>query len=157
MFGFDAHALLYNAAPVAVNYQKVNSSAFRMTVDVGSMDLTILNRVLRPLQSLELKSGYLDRFQLEATAMRDSARGQATMSYSNLHMTLLNKSDPGKKWLGQDIVSFLANGVLRHNREQAWAPVEEIRIPEKSVFNYWKRIAVNGALNVVRKGKTTRR
>ena len=72
-------------------------------------------------------------------------------------MALLNKTDPEKKWLGQDILSFVANGVLRHNRVESWAPVEEIRIPEKSVFNYWKRIAVNGALNVVRKGKKVRR
>ncbi|HEX7014594.1 MAG TPA: hypothetical protein VF191_03730 [Cyclobacteriaceae bacterium] len=157
VFEFDARAQVYDHAPIAVNYEKVNASTFRMKVDVGGMDLTALNRVLRPLQSLELKSGYLDRFRFEATATRDTARGHADMSYKNLHMTLLNKTDPDKKWLGQDIVSFLANGVLKHNREDARADVEEIRIPEKSVFNYWKRIAVNGALNVVKKGKKTRR
>lgn len=156
-FEFEARAQVYDHAPIAVNYEKVDASTFRIKVDVGGMDITALNRVLRPLQSLELKSGYLDRFRFEAIATRDSARGRAVMSYNNLHMALLNKTDPEKKWLGQDIVSFVANGVLRHNREEAWAPVEEIRIPEKSVFNYWKRIAVNGALNVVRKGKKVRR
>lgn len=156
-FEFDARAQVYGQAPIAVAYTKTDDSSFRMKVDVGGMDLTALNNVLRPLQSIELKSGYLDRFRFEATATRDSARGRAEMSYTNLHMALLNKTDPDKKWLGQDIVSFLANGVLRHNRESSWAPVEEIRIPEKSVFNYWKRIAVNGALNVVRKGKKVRR
>jgi hypothetical protein len=153
LFEFDARAKVYDHAPISVAYQKVNPSTFRMEVDVSNMDLTSLNHVLRPLQSLELKSGYLDRFRFETIATRDSARGRAEMSYANLHMTLLNKTDPEKKWLGQDIVSFVANGVLRHNREAARAPVEEIRFPEKSVFNYWKRIAVNGALNVVRKGK----
>lgn len=156
-FEFDARARVYDQAPIAVNYEKVDANTFRMKVDVGSMDLTALNDVLRPLQSFELKSGYLDQFRFETTANRDTAQGRATMSYKNLHMALLNKTDPEKKWLGQDILSFVANGVLRHNRVESWAPVEEIRIPEKSVFNYWKRIAVNGALNVVRKGKKVRR
>lgn len=156
-FDFDASAQVYDHAPIAVAYEKINANTYHMVVDVGGMDLTALNRVLRPLQSIELKSGYLDRFRFQAIATPDSATGRAEMSYKNLHMTLLNKTDPEKKWLGQDIVSFVANGVLRHNRENAWAPVEEIRIPEKSVFNYWKRIAVNGAMNVVRKGKKVRR
>jgi hypothetical protein len=157
LFEFNARARVYGQAPIAVAYEKTDASSFHMEVDVGGMDLMALNHVLRPLQSIELKSGYLDRFRLEAIATRDSARGRAEMSYRNLHMTLLNKTDPDKKWLGQDIVSFVANGILRHNREPSWAPVEEIRIPEKSVFNYWKRIAVNGALNVVKKGKKVRR
>lgn len=157
VFEFDARAQVYGQAPIAVTYEKRDASSFRMEVDVGGMDLTALNHVLRPLQSIELKSGYLDRFRIETIATRDSARGRAEMSYRNLHMALLNKTDPEKKWLGQDIVSFVANGILRHNREPSWSTVEEIRIPEKSVFNYWKRIAVNGALNVVKKGKKVRR
>src|SRR5690606_1018830 len=93
-FEFDARARVYDQAPIAVNYEKVDANTFRMKVDVGSMDLTALNDVLRPLQSFELKSGYLDQFRFETTANRDTAQGRATMSYKNLHMALLNKTDP---------------------------------------------------------------
>lgn len=157
-YAFTANAYLYDKAPVHVNYQYLDSSSFKIAARIGPLDLTTMNQVLTPLQGMELKSGNLEEFQFEAIATRDSASGNALMTYSDLHMALLKRADePDKKNLGNEIITFLANGMLRHKRYKASSPVLETRIREKSMFNYWKRIAANGAIQVVRKGKTAKK
>ena len=155
-YAFTANARLYDKAPVHVIYQYLDSSSFKIDARIGPLDLTTLNQILTPLQGMELKSGYLEEFQFEAIATRDSASGKALITYGDLHMALLKRADdPDKKNLGNEIITFLANGILKHKRYKATAPILETRIREKSMFNYWKRIATHGALEVIRKGKKT--
>lgn len=157
-YAFTANARLYDEALVTVNYQSMDRSSYKLHARVAPMDLTTLNQILTPLQGIALKSGYLEEFQFEAIATRDSASGKALMTYSDLRMAQLKMADdPDKKNLGNEIITFLANGILKHQRHKAIAPIVEIRIHEKSIFNYWKRIATNGALQVVRRGKTVKR
>jgi hypothetical protein len=47
--------------------------------------------------------------------------------------------------------------VLKHNKQHATATIDQTRIPTKSVFNYWIRIATHGAMNVVRHGRTAKK
>lgn len=153
-YSIVASARLYDQAPVHVGYQYIDSSSFQIDASIGALDLTTLNQLLTPLQGMELKSGFMEEFQFEAIATRDSASGQAMMTYRDLRMAFLKKSsDPDKKNLGNEIITFLANGILRQKRFRATSPILETRVREKSMFNYWKRIAAHGALQVIKKGK----
>jgi hypothetical protein len=125
-----------------------------MQADVGEFDLASLNQALLPLQAMEIKQGHLDKFSLDVTADRDSAGGKALMTYSDLQINFFRRSEPDKKNLGNDILTFLANGIaIKNKRENAAAGILETRVKERSAFNYWNRIVTNGALNVVRRGK----
>jgi hypothetical protein len=151
---FEADTRLYNQAPVHVRYKSLNGSTFHMQADVGEFDLASLNQALLPLQAMEIKQGHLDKFSLDVTADRDSAGGKALMTYSDLQINFFRRSEPDKKNLGNDILTFLANGIaIKNKRENAAAGILETRVKERSAFNYWNRIVTNGALNVVRRGK----
>lgn len=154
----NAQALLYGQAPFSVHYQVLNANQFQFTLDVKPFDLTILNRVVVPLQSIEIRSGYLQSFSVDVTAGRELAEGFATMSYRDLHLEIQKAGDPAKKNLGKNLSStfltFVADGlILRNNKTRAKATLRQPRIAGKSVFNYWIKITTHGALNVLRRGK----
>lgn len=154
----DATAKLYDDATIDVRYRTIDSTAFDLDIQVSPMDLTTLNQMILPLQSTEITSGQMTEFQVQAVATRDSARGEAMMSYDNLHVDLFKRTEPDKKNLGSEVKTFLADGIgLKHKKQQARTTVQQARVHEKSIFNYWVKIASQGALNVVRRGKRDRR
>jgi|GEM_PF-2556342 len=154
----DARASLYGQAPFAVQYHVLNPDQFMFKLTVEPFDLTALNRVMVPLQSIEIRSGRLQSFSVEVLAGREHADGFATMSYRDLHLEIQKTGEPGKKNLGKSLsntfLTFVADGlILRNNKTRAKAAVHQGRIAEKSAFNYWIKIATHGALNVLRHGK----
>jgi hypothetical protein len=158
--GLIVHATtrLYDQGEVHLNYKFLSPEKFALTVDILPFDLTVLNKLIVPLKAMEIKSGDLEGLHLDVTADRERAVGSATMSYQNLHLVLFSKTDPEKKNLGSALLTLLADGiVLRHNKQHATATIDQTRIPTKSVFNYWIRIATHGAMNVVRHGKPAKR
>jgi hypothetical protein len=149
-----ASASLYDQATVNVDYQTLSPDEFELGVQVSPLDLPTLNQIILPLQAMEIKSGKLNEFNFQVIANRDSAKGEAVMSYEDLHVDIFKPSNPDKKNLGNEVLTFLTDGIgLKHKKEEARAPILQARIHEKSVFNYWVKIASNGALNVVRRGK----
>ncbi len=154
----DAQASLYGQVPFAVQYRVLGADHFQLKLTVDPCDLTALNKVMVPLQSIEIKSGRLQSFSVDVFASRTLAEGFATMSYRDLHLEIQKTGEPGKKNIGKSLsntfLTFVADGlILRNNKTRARAAVRQTRIAEKSVFNYWIKIATHGALNVLRHGK----
>ncbi|MBL0740454.1 hypothetical protein [Chryseolinea lacunae] len=151
----NASTRLYDKGEINLKYTYLSPTQFGLKVDLKPFDLTVLNQIIVPAQALEIRSGYLEGLQFDVIADRNKAVGNATMSYKNLHLEIFSKNDPEKKNLGSSLLTLLADGiVLRHNKENATAPIEQERIATKSVFSYWVKIATHGAMNVVRHGKS---
>jgi len=154
----NATTRLYDQGEIHLNYKFLSPEQFALTIDVLPFDLTVLNKLIVPAKAMEIKSGDLEALHIDVTADRERALGSATMSYQNLHLELFSKTDPEKKNLGSTLLTLLADGiVLKHNKQHATATIDQTRIPTKSVFNYWIRIATHGAMNAVRHGKPAKK
>ena len=70
-----------------------------MTVQMGPADLTVLNPVLRPLASAELKSGRLDTLFLRVVGREELAFGEIKMSYHDLKVMVLKKGGEQKAFI----------------------------------------------------------
>jgi hypothetical protein len=148
-------AKLYNAGLLDLHYATIDSSSFNLALQLKNFDLTNLNHIVVPLQSLQIKSGYLNHYNLDVTADKEKAVGAAVITYKNLHLEIFKPTEPEKRTLGTELLTLLADGIiLKHSKKNAVAPVEQSRVKHKSVFNYWVKSAVHGAMGAIRKGKS---
>ncbi|HZB13732.1 MAG TPA: hypothetical protein VE467_11910 [Chryseolinea sp.] len=148
-------AKLYNAGLLDLHYATIDSSSFNLALQLKNFDLTNLNHIVVPLQSLQIKSGYLNHYNLDVIADKEKAVGTAVITYKNLHLEIFKPTEPEKRTLGTELLTLLADGIiLKHSKKNAVAPVEQSRLKHKSVFNYWVKSAVHGAMGAIRKGKS---
>lgn len=157
-FSLHATANLYDKAPLTVRYRTLGQQSFNLLVLVDTFDLTHLNQMVLPLEALEVKSGHLKNYELYVDANHEFASGEARMTYDDLHLEIFKHNEPEKKSLGSELLTLLADGIiLKHDKENAIALVNQPRVPEKSVFNYWVKSVIHGSLNVIRHGKKKRK
>jgi hypothetical protein len=153
----NARTNLYQSGVVELDYKTLAKDKFRLDIHVRDVDLTKLNQIVMPLQSLRIKSGYLKEYKLSVHADDDAAMGDASISYEGLHLEMFKHDDPERKSLGTEVLSLLADGIiLKHSKDNARSPVSHPRVKHKSVFHYWVTSAIQGATGAIRKGKKTK-
>lgn len=153
-----ARANLYQSGAVELDYTTLAHDKFRLDVQVKNMDLTLLNQIIMPLQSLRIKSGYLREYKLSIHADDDNALGDAAITYDGLHLELFKHNEPERRSLGTEVLTLLADGIiLKHSKENARTAVSHARVKHKSVFHYWVTSAITGATGAIRKGKRVKR
>lgn len=152
-----AEAKLFDDGQIHLIYNTIDTYSFGLKIVLEKMDMTKFNAVTLPLQSLKIKSGYLGRYALTVVADTAIASGEASITYTDLHLELFKRTDPDKKNLGSGLITFLADGLLKNKKEEASTDVSNERIKSKSVFNFWIKTAIRGAVSVVRKGKSKKR
>lgn len=153
-----AKANLYQSGAVELEYATLAHDKFRLDVQVKNMDLTLLNQIIMPLQSLRIKSGYLREYKLSVHADDDHALGDAAITYDGLHLELFKHNEPERRSLGTEVLTLLADGIiLKHSKENARTAVSHARVKHKSVFHYWVTSAITGATGAIRKGKRIKR
>jgi hypothetical protein len=114
--------------------------------------------MILPLQSIEIKSGFIEKYDFSITGNNREAVGEGTISYKNLHLTLYKKGIPEQKNLGSELLTLIADGlVLRNSKKNAPAKILVLRDKEKATFHLWVASAIQGALNGVRQGKSEKR
>lgn len=69
--------------------------------------------------------------------------------YRDLKLELLNKEDQKKKTLLTKLGSWAANLIIRTNNVKKTGTVFTQRVRERSVFNYWIKILLSGAMTNV--------
>jgi hypothetical protein len=121
-------------------------SAFLMQVRLGSFDLTKLNPVIGPLASAKVDKGYLDTLELKAIGREYIAYGKMQMLYRDLNIVFLNKSDQDKKTVMTRFTTWVANLVVKGDNTKRTGTVYTQRVRDRSVFNYWIKIVLSGAL-----------
>ncbi|WP_315823223.1 hypothetical protein [Paraflavitalea speifideaquila] len=68
-------------------------AAFLMTTRVGPANLMNLNKVVEPLASVRIRSGYLDTLNLRAIGREYISYGEMHMLYSKLNVEILKNGD----------------------------------------------------------------
>jgi hypothetical protein len=125
-------------------------SGFRMQLRMGPADLTILNPVLAPLASAELKSGHLDSLTMQVNGREYLAYGEMHMHYRNLRIRILKKGNPDKKSFLSSVMSGLANAfVVKKNNDSRKGVVFFRRHRERSALNYLVKITLSGVTSSV--------
>lgn len=154
----QAKGELYGAGPIQLTYTTLGHDLFALQANVQNFDLEKLNKMVLPLQAVEIKSGQLVNYDLDITANNDQALGKASMTYKKLHLIIYKKEQPEKKNIGSTLLTLFTDGfVVRDSKKNADAPVSVNRVKEKGTFHYWVSAAVQGALTGIKQGKGKRR
>ena len=120
---------------------------FLMTVQMGPAGLTVLNPILRPLASAEIRSGQLDTLTMRVVGREYMAFGEISMYYHDLKVSLLKKGDRDKKSLFSGLKNFLVNTIVKNKNTDKSRPVFFLRLRDRSAVNYLVKITLNGILN----------
>ena len=82
------------------------------------------------------------------------AVGEAIISYEDLHVRIFKTGSPDHRTLGSELLTLLVdNIIIKHAKSEASAEFTRDRITYKGPINYWIKIALQGAITAVRKGK----
>lgn len=117
---------------------------FLLTAKMGKFEMPELNRILVPLILVKITKGHIDTLWLQARANEILAFGQMQIDYRKLHVEKLDLQQ--KK---QGFISLVANIIVRTNNAKDGTIYVE-RLQNKSIFNYWGRIALSGLLTNIR-------
>jgi len=121
-------------------------NGFLLSVRVGPFELTELNEIIEPMASARFRSGRLDTLHMQAVGRNDIAWGKMQMYYEDLRLQFLNREDNERKTLATRLSNLLANTALRQGNRRKTGTVYAERNLGRSVFNYWIRIVLSGAL-----------
>lgn len=145
----SATTMFLDKAALSLRFRESYSDSlngFLYQVNMGAMDLKELNPVIVPLASAKVTSGYLDTLQLKAVGREYIAHGKMKMLYRDLKVEFLNKKDQEKKTIVTRFITWVANGIIKGKNTSKTGTVYTARIRERSVFNYWIKIVLSGAL-----------
>jgi len=129
-----------------------SSGGFSMNVQMGPADLTILNPVLRPLASAELRSGLLDSMNMHVTGREAFAIGEMKMVYRDFKINVINTNTNKKRGL----LSFLANSFVKNKNTEKKGTVFFKRLRDRSAINYLVKITLSGVSSSIGIKKTDR-
>jgi Domain of Unknown Function (DUF748) len=121
-------------------------AGFLLQIRIGRFSLPAVNPVLRPLANATIEKGYLDTLQLKVIGREYLAHGKMRMLYRDLKVELLNKEDQEKKTMLTKLESWVANLFVSRNNLGTTGIVYTQRVRERSVFNYWIKILLSGAM-----------
>lgn len=140
---------------INVTYKTLDADLFSLKASLTDFDLVKLNQIVLPLQAVEIKSGYLKRFDMDITANNNLAIGDATITYNDLHLIIYKSESPEEKNIGSELLTFLADGlVLKNSKKNASFSISKSRVKNKGTFHYWIAAAIQGSLGAVKSGKS---
>lgn len=123
-------------------------NGFLFGVRLSPFNMTALNPILQPLVSAKINRGWMDTLTLTAIGREYIAYGKMKMYYSNLKATYLKNGNEEVKTFKTKLITFFANNlVLRHNNQKGFGQVYAERMRDKSLFNYWLKILISGAIS----------
>lgn len=139
----NARAKLMGKGNLQLSFRESYTDSLRgffMLARMGKMELDALSPLLYPLFNVKIDHGSVDTLWLRVRANDYLAYGKMDMEYHKLKLSLQN--DEGKK---KGFTSFLINALLKSNNEKTGMVYRE-RLRNKSMFNYWGKIAMSGLL-----------
>ncbi|MBC7949486.1 MAG: hypothetical protein H7Y42_16485 [Chitinophagaceae bacterium] len=143
----QAHAYLLDSVPIALTVTESYTdtlSGFLMTVKVPAIDARVLNPILIPLASIEIKSAMIDSLSMYAEGREYAAKGEMTLYYHDLKIKVLNTKS-GSPPSTRGFFTFLANTFfIKNSNTSRKGLVFFKRDREKSAMNYLVKIALSG-------------
>lgn len=153
----NLQSLLMGAGDLRVQFREAYGDSlqgFLLAARMGGMDMDELNRLMMPLFNVRADRGRILNLSMRVKGTDDLAYGNMVVNYNKLKVSLLNEEN--KK---RTLMSWLANVLLRGKNSKMGIVYAE-RLKEKSIFNFWARISVNGLLTnlgVRKNGKQVKR
>jgi hypothetical protein len=144
-----ARTSLQDTAKLALSFKESYTdtlSGFLLQVRVSPFSLPALNSFLPAMANARIHKGQLDSVELKIIGREYLAHGKMRMLYRNLHVELLNKANQEKKTLFTRTMSDVANLLVKDQNTKRTGTVYAHRVRERSVFHYWIKIFLSGAL-----------
>jgi hypothetical protein len=120
---------------------------FLLTGQMGPADLTLLNPILAPLASAELRSGKLDTMSMRVVGREYLAFGEMKMYYHDLKIRV--RKPGNKRTILTGLTTFLANTIIKNENKNRTGRVFFIRWRDRSAINYLVKIALSGMTSSV--------
>jgi hypothetical protein len=123
---------------------KDSLQGFWLRARMGKMDMTSLNQLLVPLLSVKIERGNADTMLLLAQGNDYVAYGTMDLRYKNLRVSLLRKGED--QYFLAKVYNWLINIVVREEDHAGKSILFQERFRNRSIYNYWAKIAINGLL-----------
>ncbi|GAB3933144.1 hypothetical protein [Mucilaginibacter myungsuensis] len=107
-----------NAAPLSVNFKfdlNDKAGAFNYNGTLSNLDGRKLDKLLRPLAMVHIKSADIKRLHFNVNANNYSGKGGLEFYYKNLNVELLKKDTATNKLVAQGFISKIANSLVIDN------------------------------------------
>lgn len=140
---------LFNIQLHQLNYHEAYAdslSTFRMHVRASAIQLPELSTLTMPYANVSIIGGKADTLFADWYGNKHAAAGNMNFYYDGLKIKLLSKKDSTKSGLIQRIEAALANDIALHKKNNKPSYIFYVRDKEKSVFNYWVKSLLNGAI-----------
>jgi hypothetical protein len=118
---------------------------FSLRARMGNFELSSLNSLLVPLVSVKIDRGTVDSMLLAVGANDYVAYGNMDMRYHGLRLALLKKGE--KEYFLSKFFNLLINTFVHSSDNSGKNIIFQERLRNKSIFNYWSKIAINGLLS----------
>ncbi|HTD92256.1 MAG TPA: hypothetical protein VK644_00520, partial [Chitinophagaceae bacterium] len=144
--------ILQNEIPTKLRFRQSYSDShggFTVTGQMGPADLTVLNPVLKPLVSIELRSGRLDSMNMRVVGAEYFAFGKMNFLYHDLKVKVSGKNDEKKKSFMGGVMTFFANTLIKNKNTDREGTVYFKRLLDRSSINYLVKIALSGFANSI--------
>ena len=86
--------------------------AYTYKGSLGNMDLTVVNKMIRPLLNVEVKSGNLQQISFDVWANDYRSKGTFKMDYNDLKVNILSETGDNGRREKKGLLSFMINQVL---------------------------------------------
>lgn len=118
--------------------------AFTSSVSMGRMDAKAINPLAEPLGLMGVKSGTIDKMNMDLYADEQTAKGNIDLYYHDLKVNLLKHDDQGDTLKKRGFLSFVTNAIMpndnpKKNGKFRKGPINVIHDQRTSFFGLlWK-------------------
>lgn len=141
------------AAPLSVNFKfnlNAKNGAFNYAGSLGQFDGRKLDKLVKPLALVHVKSADIERLSFNVNASNYGGRGHLEFYYKNLNVELLKKDTGNLGLVKQGFISKLANALIIENNNPDKkgnfrpGPVNLNREPTVSFFSFLYKALLDG-------------
>lgn len=125
------------------------ASAFTLNGTVGNMNAPLLNKIIRPLTLVEVRSGFIENVQFALKGNEEGVRGQLSVRYKDLKISILAKNEENTRLKKMGIASMAANVLIIKSENPS--PGEVLR---RATINYTRPDSAS-FINMIWKGMMT--
>jgi hypothetical protein len=147
-FRFRLSTQLMGKGDLLVGFRQAYTDSlqgFSLRAKMGNFELSSLNSLLVPLVSVKIDRGTVDSMLLAVGANDYVAYGSMDMRYHGLRLALLKKGE--KEYFLSKFFNLLINTFVHSSDKSGKNIIFQERLRNKSIFNYWSKIAINGLLS----------
>lgn len=142
-----------DAGPLQVNFRfnlVASDGAFNYSGELGKFDGRKLDKLVKPLALVHVKSADIDKLTFNVNASNYSGKGSLEFYYHNLNIELLKKVDGKAELQKQGLVSLLANKLIIEDNNPdnkgvfRPGPINLKRDPTISFFSFLYKSLLDG-------------